>query len=438
MVLERFNGVKMANLVVRLHSGQRAVWDSKARFIAMLAGTQGGKTAFGPHWLHREIQQRGPGDYLAVTATFPLLNLKMLPETLTVFQHILGLGEYNEAKKTFTVSKQGEVKLWGKEQPDDTPTRLIFASATNPESIESATAKAAWLDEAGQKQFKRESWEAIQRRLSIHQGRVLFTTTVYNLGWLKTEVYDRWKARDSIYDVIQFDSTVNPTFPIAEYDRARNSLPAWKFDMFYRGKYTKPAGLIYDCFDETTAVIPRFEIPKSWMRYVGHDFGPVHTAAMFYAQDPGTGFLYAYREYQTSEKRTAAQNVEVWKRDSVGENIIQRRGGSHTEEGWRESYTLAGWPISEPAVNDVEVGIDRAYAWSKQNKLFVFNDLYKYLDQKLSYSRELDDNYEPTEKIDDKARYHLMDAERYILSSFRPVDILEQANRPRSKRSVAV
>ena len=28
-------------------------------------------------------------------------------------------------------------------------------------------------------------------RLSIHQGRVLFTTTPYYLGWLKWEIADR-------------------------------------------------------------------------------------------------------------------------------------------------------------------------------------------------------------------------------------------------------
>jgi len=44
--------------------------------------------------------------------------------------------------------------------------------------------------------------------------------------------------------------------------------------------------------------------------------------------------------------------------------------------------------------------------------------LLDYLDQKLSYSRDLNDRFEPTDKIHDKESYHLMDAERYILSEF--------------------
>jgi len=158
----------------------------------------------------------------------------MLPEFLYVFDTLLHLGTFKESDKVFLFH--------------DKQTRVIFGSATNPESIESATAKAAWLDEAGQKQFRREAWEAIQRRLSIHQGRALFTTTLYGLGWLKTEIYDKWVAGAKDTEVIQFESTINPAFPKEEYERARSVMPRWKFNLFYKGEYDKPAGLIYDAF----------------------------------------------------------------------------------------------------------------------------------------------------------------------------------------------
>jgi hypothetical protein len=71
-------------------------------------------------------------------------------------------------------------------------------------------------------------------------------------------------------------------------------------------------------------------------------------------------------------------------------------------------------------MREVEAGINRVYGWHQQNRLFVFDDLRGYLDEKLSYSRKLDDNYQPTMEIDNKSRYHLMDAERYMLSDFAP------------------
>ena len=257
------------------------------------------------------------------------------------------------------------------------------------------------------------------RRVAITQGRVLVTTTLYEFGWFKTEIYDRWRAGDPDIEVVQGDSTQNPAFPKEEYERAKSLLPRWKFNLFYRGIYEKPAGLIYDAFDEAVCAVQRFELPASWPRYVGHDFGPNNTAAVWYAQDPGTGFLYVYRAYLAGGL-SAYDHAQKFKQLSFGETIVKRVGGIHSEEGWRESFTAAGWPISEPREREVEVGINTVYGWHKRNALFVFKDVGLYLDEKLAYSRKLDDDYQPTVVIDNKSRFHLMDAERYLLSDFGP------------------
>jgi len=397
-------------LRINLHEGQTRAWESKARFVAIQAGSQGGKTSYGPIWLHREMDERGSGDYLAVTATFPLLRLKMLPELKYEFVTLYKWGEYRAADKVFE----------SYERQHGAPSyRIIVGSASNPESLESATAKAAWLDEVGQDQFKREAWEAVQRRLSLAQGRCLMTTSLYQFGWYKLEVYDRWKEGDKDYEVIQFDSVMNPAFPKEEYERAKATLPRWKFNLAYRGVFEKPAGLIYDAFDESICAIPRFNLPQSWPRYVGHDFGPNNTAAVWYAQDPGTGFLYVYRAYLAGGL-SAYDHAQKFKALSQGETVVKRVGGAHAEAGWRESFTAAGWPISEPRERGVEVRINIVYGWHKRNALFVFKDVVLYLDEKLSYSRKLDDNYQPTEEIDDKSRFHLMDSEAYLISDFGP------------------
>lgn len=397
-------------LRVNLHRGQERVWNSDARFVVFQASTQGGKTCLGPHWLHREMASRGPGDYLAVTATFPLLRLKMLPELQLLFCSLLKMFDWKAGEKVF----ESHETIHG------APAyRIIVGSASNPESLESATAKAAWLDEAGQHQFVRQAWEAIQRRLSLSQGRVLFTTTPYEFNWFKTEVYDRWAAGDSDYDVIISDSLDNPAFPREEYERAQATLPRWKFNLFYKAQFEKPAGLIYDAFDEDTCLIPRFSIPTEWPHYVGHDFGPNNTAAVWFAQDPGTGYLYAHREYLDGGKSNY-DHAQEFKSLSGNELIIKRCGGSNTEDDSRESYRAAGWPISKPRIKEVEAGINAVYGWVAQNKLFVFTDMYRFLDELLTYSRELDENYQPTEKIAAKSTFHLMDSMRYILSDFGP------------------
>lgn len=398
-------------LRINMHPGQAKGWLSDAQWLFIQCGTGFGKTTWGPHWLDREMDRCGPGDYLAVTAAFPLLRQKMLPELRMVFETLFKKFAWKAGDQLF----DSHEKLHGAPA-----SRIIVCSASSPGSLESGTMKATWMDECAQKDFLRESWEAIVRRNNIHGGRILGTTTLYEIsGWYKSDIYDPWLAGDPKIEIIQGDSIDNPVFPIEAYNDARTRLPSWKFNMFYRGVYEKPAGLIYDSFDETVCKISRFNLPETWPRYVGHDFGPNNTGAVWYAQDPGTGWLYVYRSYLKGGEG-AYDHAQNWKKLSQGERIIKRVGGAVAEQGWRDAFTAAGWPISKPREHEVEVGINTVYSWHAQSKLFVFSDLHEYLDEKLSYSRELDENYEPTDKISNKSRFHLMDAERYILSDMGP------------------
>jgi len=418
-------------LKLNMHMGQSKAWDSRARFPVILGGTQVGKTCFAADWLEREIRRKGPGDYLGITATFPLLNLKMLPEFRYVFETLYRVAVYKETHGSRMlvfnrVKKQDDdvVMFTDKdyEEAGVQDTRIVFGSATNPESIESATAKAAVLDECGQKQFRRDSWEATLRRLSLAEGRALLITTLYGYGWLKDEVYDEWERGNPDFDIIQVDSIVNPAFPLAEYDRAKRTLPDWKFQLFYRGRYAKPAGMVYDCFDSANSVIDPFEIPGGWPVYVGHDFGTSNMAALWLAQDPATGYLYVFKEYLSGGLATF-QHVEKWREMSVGLSIMKRLGGAHHEEGWRGDFTQAGWRIDEPTVREVEAGIQKVYSLIKTNKFFVFRTCVNLLDQFNSYSYELDEHYRPTGKIENKEQYHLLDCARAVGGDFNPVNV---------------
>lgn len=408
-----FYGVERDKVRIYPHPGQYKALNSQARFIVVLAGTQGGKTVMGPWWLYSEIARRGPGDYMVVTPSYKLLNLKALPEFKNVFERLLGLGTYKAADKVFEFDALGELRVWGEEQ--DQPTRILFGYATDPDSLESATAKAAWLDEAGQSKFKLDSFDAIMRRLSLAQGRVLITTTPYNLGWLKQKFWDK-RHSDPEIDVIQFDSTKNPSFPKSEYERAERELPRWKFDMFYRAIFTRPAGMIYDCFDNAVHKVKRFVIPYYWKRYLGLDFGGVNTHGVFVAAEPDSNRVFVYREYRGGGM-TAKQHVTKLLDGELVTPLAY--GGAKSEQQWRNEFGAGGLFVGEPPISEVEVGIDRVYGGFKNKELFVFDDLNGLLDEIGSYSRELDDMGEPTEKIANKETYHKLDALRYIMSHLR-------------------
>lgn len=395
---------------LHLHKGQSQAWDSTRRFVFIVAGTQSGKTSFGPWLLWRETERCGPGDYLAVTATYDLFKLKMLPEMQRVFCEILP-GWSWQASDRVIVS-------------DDRKTRIILRSANAPGGLESATAKAAWLDECGQDDFRLESWEAVQRRLSLSQGRVFGTTTPYNLGWLKTEVYDKWRAGNPDYQVIQFKSTMNPLFPVAEYERAKATLPRWKFEMFYNGEFSRPAGLIYEDFiDEYREagghLVHPFTIPPHWPRYVGIDFGAVHTAILWIAEDPEREIFYLYHSTLEGNKTTAehAAGALEFARHS---NVVRWTGGARSETQQRMDWNQEGVPVQQSPIIDVEAGIDRVIALFKGKRLFVFDTERKVIEELNTYSRELDDAGQPTEKIKNKETFHLADALRYDASALGP------------------
>jgi hypothetical protein len=388
-------------LRLNLHAGQTKAWDSKARFVFIIAGTQSGKTSFGPWLFHKWIQAGGPGDYLAVTASYDLFKLKMLPEMKRVFCELLGWGDY-QASDRVIVSKDGK-------------SRIILRSAQAEGGLESATVKAAWLDECGQDDFRIESWEAVLRRLSLAQGRVLGTTTPYNLGWLKTQVFDRWRLGDKDYDVIQFRSTMNPAFPQAEYDRAKATMTHWKHAMFYDGEFSRPAGLIYEDFDESVHVVKPMPLDDMWPIAVGIDFGAVHTALVWLAEHQRRKTFYLFRESLTGGLSTP-EHAKRSRDLAAGKRSVTWYGGSASETQQRMDWNAASVRVQEPPVGDVEAGIDRVIALLREKRLFVFDTCQGIKEEFMIYSRELDASGLPTEKIANKETFHRLDALRYVVS----------------------
>jgi hypothetical protein len=428
------------------HEGQDRARQSDARFVLVLAGAQSGKTALGPPWLLEEMQAKGPGNYILVAPTFRLLEKQAAPSLVRFFGTLLGLGA--QVGNEFRISESGHARIWP--HLPYQPTRIIFGYAENPDSLESLTAKAAWLDEAGQRGFKAASWEAIQSRLAINQGRVLFTSTPYEHGWLKTEVYDRAErnrkaARDDLhpnpadagFDSVSYESRMNPAFSQAEWDRQKLVLPDWRFAMRYKGQFTRPAGAIYDCFDEAFHKLPSYVPEPSWRIYCGIDFGAPNFAAVFIAEEPGTKKRVAFAEYRPQESRKAADHVaamhkvmrkafklqaEQWAAMSDATADAWTRlpdvcvGGAKSEGQWRTEFGAMGWPIHEPDQPDVEVGISRVYASLAEDRLFITEDCPHLLAEVQGYSREVDDDGEPiSDTIMDKDTFHGADSLRYIV-----------------------
>lgn len=413
------------------HRAQALAFDSPRRIVAMIAGTQSGKTTYGPWWTNQEITRMGGGDHLAVTASYDLFKLKMLPAMLEVYESILGIGRYWSQDRVIELRDPQTGEFRASRSSDSMWGRIILRSAEAPSGLESGTARSAWLDEAGQDKFQLDAWRAIKRRIALYRGRVLLTTTLYNLGWVKQEVIDRAlnggqvhiehlgngaevELTDNVLSdiaLVQFDSIANPLFPKTEYDEAQATMPADEFEMFYRGRVTKLRSLIYDCFDSLHHTCPRFAIPKEWKRYLGLDFGGVNTAGVFFAEEPGTGVFYGYREYLAGGRTAKEHGAKLLEGEPMVPFCV---GGSKSEGQWRSEFRAGGLPVREPAVTDVNVGINRVYGAIKSGKFKLFDDLAGTMDQFGSYKRKRDANGNITDEIENKNAYHYLDSIRYL------------------------
>lgn len=415
---------KEKQLHIYLHEGQMRAWQSPKRFIFMLAGKQSGKTIYGPLHLLRWILETGAGDYLAISATNDLFIAKMLPALKQLFVNDLGIARYWPGDRIFelcdpltgefgaTVSHEHE-KMWG---------RIILRTAESEAGMQSFSAKAAWMDEPGL--YDARVWKDVRGRVSLAAGPVLGTTTPYDMGWLKQEIYDPWIAAGvdghAEIDVINFDSTVNPAFSKAEFDSLQASMQPYQFAMDYKAQFGRPPAAIYEDFvdalrEDGGHKVKRFVIPTEWPRMESVDPGIVNPGKLWWAHDTKENVWYIYRAIKGGKrldaKEHAKQDIELAKAN--GERVTIYAVGNPGEKYWRDDYRAAGaMNVREPDTNNVEEGIDRFNQLVREHRVYVFDDLRDFIDEIMSYSRVIK-NGEVTKEIKDKSTFHLMDSARY-------------------------
>lgn len=431
-----------------MHEGQRAAWHSVFRYVAVFAGWRSGKTSCGPWWLLREMQRKGPGDYAIVTPDYPRLFDKALPEMKKVMRRTIGADGFSTSGNIIRITPAGQKKLWG--YVSDVEVRILLRHAERADAIEAFDGLGIWVDEPG---FIDDSevWEAIRARVSIGRHRIILTGRPDRFNWYVKEIWNRVMDKlhrrrpdaDPEVDVINFRSVDNPAFDEEEYLHNKARMKEWRFLMKFDGIPTKSAGVIYD----TYKTIPRFPVRPEWQRASGHDFGKLNTCGVWAFKHPtwtnkeGRPQWVIYSVYLKGN-RTADEHILSWlygeeptddptklkdrppekwrvgrKRNDEGKwaPVVPWAcgGNTTTEDDSRALYAGKGYPIAAPHVSRVFEGIDIMYAMLKTEELLIFDDLKMFVNDLDSYSNEISDEGEPDqEKIQDKAKYHRMDAAR--------------------------
>lgn len=193
-----------------------------------------------------------------------------------------------------------------------------------------------------------------------------------------------------------------------------SSTPLYQIQARTEGEPMLGAGAIYP-IAEAEVLTPTREIPDTWRRVYALDVGWNRTAAVWGAEEPGTGILYLFSEHYQGQGEPASHAQAIRARGEWVRGVIDPASlGSSQIDGRTliEIYGKLGLKL-EPAVNAVEAGLTEVWNLLVSGRLKVQEHLHNWRSEFRKYHRNEDGKVV-------KANDHLMDATRYLVVSGRP------------------
>ena len=425
------------------HWGQKPVWyDTKTLNTILLAGSQGGKSHIGPHWLWREIQKKVDEGVPETEYLFGIVGptLQMMRQaTVGIARMVRFLCAKFKCDEETILNKQDlRINL----RPVGYNVQIYAGSAERRHRLQGARLEGAWIDEGGQ--VRDPAIYLITQQRLHGEGRLLVTTTPYMAGaaWLTDIIKKCETGNDPDTMVVRFPSIVNPYFSLEEEARLERLLPKWYFNMMYNAAFEKPAGQVYP----NCTYIDPVEIPAHWPRFIGID--PTHGgkdkfAAVWITYDPFEPEIwYIYREFYLAcqpdinlpdqrwrgphemlDAITAMSMVEVWDEDAEEFMVTDEReniGRIFVDPSKPETqYDVQDrFPESQVFAADAARrfgGLIEVGSLLKSGHLLVFNNLIHWAFEQTQYIYPYDEFGDTIGEVPLDRHNHLMDATRYAV-----------------------
>ncbi len=218
LIKEEFSQVYNVALP-NLHSGQKQVAQSNARFKVLSAGRRWGKTRLGVWLCLEKAWNGGRAWWVAPTYAMALEGWKDLRNIGIEHGTII-----KESEKTIITPTGGMVSI---------------RSADNPDRLRGAGLDFVVLDECAF--MKENTWaEVIRPTLTERQGGALFISTPKGFNWFEkiyheAENYDDWERW-------QLPTKTNPYVPLEELDIARREIGSYLYSQEYLAEFVELTG----------------------------------------------------------------------------------------------------------------------------------------------------------------------------------------------------
>jgi len=277
---------------------------SGARFLAMAAGTRGGKTKCAA----AEFARRVWFDFQAGKGRTPMGWGKDRRPRLHYWVVSPTAALSAEPKRYLYESIPPELI----EQPFDSENRMWLKgdilietkTAEKPQNLVSVGLNGLWLDEAAR--IKADAWQGnLRGRVTDFRGWVLFSSTPLGRNWFYHDIVKRGvdgDDRDPEIDTVTWTTADNPWIDRAEIESARRTMPARYFAREFLASFDAFSGTIYEEFDEKVHVVDRLPSPRDFRRVLlAMDFGWTAPQVMLVIGDLGGRFVVIEELYQAGK-----------------------------------------------------------------------------------------------------------------------------------------
>lgn len=395
------------------HRLQREAINDPARFTAIVAGVQSGKTTAGAiKFVDRiatelpQLEERGEVGLYWLVAPNSVIG-RVMRQAFETHAAELGLIEKtkgSESSRTW-VLRGGH--------------RVEFRPATTPDALVAAPVNGLWLDEFTMVDSK--TWTvSLRQRLAKTGGWAIFTGTPRGRNWAYKEIWRRGLRHDDLYDpefaCYTWHSSANPAISSAEIEAARSQLPEAYFRREWEASWEAFHGQIYEHWSRAIHLregLIGIGAPDGTLYRMGVDWGHANPGALVVGRWLPTGEWHVVEEIQVAGKLPAWWHdkiAELWRKWRVDKIFCD------PEDSGRIATLVADGLPAIKANNSLHDGIRTVAALYKQNRLLVDASCEVTASQTGEYHWKEDSQGNRLE-IPVKGNDHAIDAKRYMIHS---------------------
>ena len=316
--------------------------------------------------------------------------------------------------------------------------RILFRPLDSEGKARSLNLCFIWIEEASEVSF--DYIVQLQTRMRNHATKKhqMILSSNPDLGHVRSEFLlkaDKIYGSERNYHVpdeeknpnisVHIASTrLNKYLPADYYQSTAHGKPNWWIERYLNASFDYAEGAVYQDFGDH--IVKPFEIPQSWDRLGGGDFGiRDSTVLLMGAIDPDEGTVYIYDEYyknnlpvpeHAKRMKEMVQKVPYGKlRALVGDPAGKRKNINDMRSIFDHYAEYGLW--FKDGDNRIDSGIAKVQAYFSLGRLKIFSSCANTIREGLNYKykpEELDSKKNPDNKPIDKDN-HAMDSLRYLV-----------------------